>query len=427
MTLQVTDASESDVSPRTSPTRPATLRPMKVGVVGLYTNQNVGDYLLVECTKFLLKRISPDITLRSIDVDPREATTYRGRRKLNLKIFEALRRNKNKAHAVLRSQYLRYWYDYFTWWVKVNWHYRREIQGLDCLIVAGGGFIKFRTQGLNYLDEQILKIAHKKKIPVMFNAVGVEGYDPGDVRCRRLKAALNLGEVRAITTRDDLETLRKGYIETSAISSGVVGDPVLWLRDMLAEEKPESLPTGRIGINLVNPNNYTAYGGSASALRVENFFKNLIQELTIADADFYLFTNGMAVDYKFGSRLLAKMNVPKDRLIRRPADSSELIETVCGFDIILAARMHAGIVAYALDVPMIGLIWSEKIEFFSQQIGERDRYYDETELDAAEIAGRLVRNEETPPDESIRSDLKASTIAALAEFIDSVARESSPA
>ncbi|MBH0116139.1 polysaccharide pyruvyl transferase family protein [Salinibacterium sp. NG253] len=388
----------------------------RVGVVGLFSNENIGDYLLVESAKFLLKKHSPDISLQDVDVDPRDPLIFQGRRRINLYLHVLLLRNRKMVFSIIRLRTFQYFYEYFMWWLKVNWYYKEVMQSLDGLVIAGGGFIKFKTQGLNYLDEQIIKIAEKRNIPVMFNAVGVEGYDPNDIRSRRLKRALNSDVVRVITTRDDLTTLRNSYITNKSIISDLVGDPVFWLQDAFSIEKRSDAVN--VGINLINPDNYKEYGGEADSFKIANFYKNLIQELNIQGVDFYLFSNGMEVDQRFGEQLVAAMNLPQNRLIRRPESSVEFLATMTDFKVILAARMHAGIVAYALDIPKVGLIWSEKIDFLAHLLGERDAYFNEEELDYRTIVQLLIKSESLKIDTTTRDTLKQKTFSHIGSFLD---------
>ena len=395
-----------------------------VGVVGLTTNANVGDYLLVESAKFLLRSHDPDTVLVDIDVDPRGAGVFVGKRKLNFRAADLLKRAERPILAVFRGKrslyYLNYWYTR----IKLGWYFEQRVKNLDAVVFAGGGFIKFKTQGLNYLDELILQAAHKRGIPVMMNAVGVEGYSETDFRCQQLKKALNLDNVKVITTRDDIDTLNNHYITNPRTVTDRVGDPVFWLNEMemvdVHRRKPLN-PTGnRIGINLINPKNFSDYGGRVSPASIVNFYRNLIAELQRLDADFTLFSNGMEVDERFGDSLVKSMNLRADQILNRPATSAEFVNAVADFDIILSARMHAGITAYAIDVPVVGLIWGEKLQFLTSITGLRDRYFDESELDARKIAALLVSNELPEPDVARRADLRESTRHYLTGFLDKI-------
>lgn len=390
-----------------------------VGVVGLTTNENVGDYLLVESAKFLLRSHDPDTLLVDIDVDPRSEEIRSGRQRITHRVSSIMRTLRRPVLTVFRGPRFAYWYDSTTWRIRLSRHLEGKIKGLDALVFAGGGFIKFKTQGLNYLTELIIAIAQKNGVPVMMNAVGVEGYSDEDVRCQKLKAALNSGVVKMITTRDDIETLNTRYIAREGIVTERVGDPVFWLSEMNILDAPRTrVGRSRIGINLINPNNFTTYGGVTSRASIVNFYSSLIAELQARDADFYLFSNGMKVDQRFGEDLLRRMNLREDRLLRRPTNSVGFVRLVSDFDIILSARMHAGITAYALDVPVVGLIWGEKLQFFTRITGLRDRYFREDELDVKQIASLLIDNNLPQPDRALRSELRERTRACLSEFID---------
>ncbi|WP_293696163.1 polysaccharide pyruvyl transferase family protein [uncultured Agrococcus sp.] len=398
----------------------------RIGVVGLTSNENVGDYLLVEASKYLLRTHDPDTVLVDIDVDPRKESIRPNRRRLNFRMAAIMKAFERPILSVLRSSRIAYFYNSMYWRTKLGWYFKKRVRNLDAIVFAGGGFIKFKTQGLNYLDELILKAAHRQNIPVMMNAVGVEGYSDTDIRCQRLKKVLNYGNVKVITTRDDVDTLRDHYITNPNTVTERVGDPVFWLREMeIVDENVAKEParTGnRIGINLINPNNFSVYGGTLSRASVVNFYRNLIAELQRQDADFTLFSNGMKVDQTFGRALVASMNLRSEQLASRPKNSDEFVNLVAGFDIILSARMHAGITAYALDVPVVGLIWGEKLQFLTKITGLRDRYFDEHELDFKKIAGLLVNNDLPDPDLERRTELRNRTQRQLSNFVDEVLR-----
>ena len=400
-----------------------------IGVVGLLTNENVGDYLLVEASKHLLRAHDPDTMLVDIDVDPKNESVRSGMRRLNFRVAAIMKAFERPVLSLVRSPRLAYLYQYAYWRTKLGWYFDERIRDLDAIVFTGGGFIKYKTQGLNYIDELILTTARRRGIPVMMNAVGVEGYSETDIRCQRLKRALNFDNVKVITTRDDIDTLDNRYITNPDTITERVGDPVFWLGDMeIVERSPgdrADRPGNRIGINLINPQNFSAYGGDISPDAVINFYRNLIAELQRLDADFFLFSNGMTVDQTFGRSLVATMNLRSDQLAHRPTTSAEFVNLVAGFDIILSGRMHAGITAYAIDVPVVGLIWGEKLQFLTEITGLRDRYFTEHELDFTKIARMLVSNDLPQPDLQRRTELRERTRRRLAAFVESVPRRKS--
>jgi polysaccharide pyruvyl transferase WcaK-like protein len=391
---------------------------IRIGVLGLSSNNNIGDYLLVESTRRLLEMHAPGPEYIDIDIDPMPKSAYPGVRRLNLKIFNRLRRYEARVLKLIPGQRARYLYQYFYWYVKLHWHLKAQIRGVDALVFSGGGFIKFQTQGLNYLDEQVIKLAQHFNIPVMMSAVGVEHFDEDDVRCRRLKKALNRPVVKTITTRDDLETLQNNYITSNHVTVDGVADPVLLLGSMLP---PRPKTSDRlIGINLVNPDNFVAYGGNLPSSKVFDFYVGMLTELRAQGQDFRLFTNGMKVDFEFGRAIMEFMGLDASAILPRPETSAQFIADLQKFDIILAARMHAGITATALGIPVAGLIWSHKIELFATVAGIRTSYYAENEMDPMAIATVLAKRSVVAPNDKQIKALGQKTIDYLNSFIASV-------
>ena len=150
----------------------------------------------------------------------------------------------------------------------------------------------------------------------------------------------------------------------------------------------------------------------------------MIEELQLRGLDFVLFTNGMKVDHKFGRLLVRRMNLSPDQLLRRPLSSPELLQMTKQFRVILSSRMHAGIVAHALDVPKVGLIWADKIDFFSSIVGERDTYFDENELDHVKIVDLLEEAREQSEETQQRTEtLRLACSQYLGDFLRSVKSE----
>lgn len=200
----------------------------KVAVIGLYAIKNAGDNILCEATQYLIKQKNPEVQIVEVDVNPR-IKSYKGLELIPFWISKVLIRVSGSIFKYENSSRFRYYYEYFMWWLKINHKFKTQLKDVDAIVFAGGGFLKFRTQGLNYYVEQIMKIARKNNIPVMMNGVGIEGYSETDIRCQRLKKAINQDCFKVITTRDDIDTLKNNYIVNPNIKIAHVGDPALWV------------------------------------------------------------------------------------------------------------------------------------------------------------------------------------------------------
>ena len=389
----------------------------KVAVIGLYAIKNAGDNILCEATQYLIKQKNPEVQIVEVDVNPR-VKSYKGLELIPFWISKVLIRVSGSIFKYENSSRFRYYYEYFMWWLKINHKFKTQLKDVDAIVFAGGGFLKFRTQGLNYYVEQIMKIARKNNIPVMMNGVGIEGYSETDIRCQRLKKAINQDCFKVITTRDDIDTLKNNYIVNPNIKIAHVGDPALWVPECYNMKRNEN-PSNVVGINVIRGRVYQAYGNTLSEFELLNFYKKLVQGVEERGWDWVLFSNGMAADQKFGAMLLRALGCSDRRKILPTANNSvEFLEQIRSFKLVFGARLHACITSYALDVPVVGLIWSEKLRIFADVIGKKDSFFEENELNIDNILDAIEREMNSNYDKTIRDDLRTRTKNYLEMFMD---------
>lgn len=389
----------------------------KVAVIGLYAIKNAGDNILCEATQYLIKQKNPEVQIVEVDVNPR-IKSYKGLELIPFWISKVLIRVSGSIFKYENSSRFRYYYEYFMWWLKINHKFKTQLKDVDAIVFAGGGFLKFRTQGLNYYVEQIMKIARKNNIPVMMNGVGIEGYSETDIRCQRLKKAINQDCFKVITTRDDIDTLKNNYIVNPNIKIAHVGDPALWVPECYNMRRNEN-PSNVVGINVIRGRVYQAYGNTLSEFELLNFYKKLVQGVEERGWDWVLFSNGMAADQKFGAMLLRALGCSDRRKILPTANNSvEFLEQIRSFKLVFGARLHACITSYALDVPVVGLIWSEKLRIFADVIGKKDSFFEENELNIDNILDAMEREMNANYDKTIRDDLRTRTKNYLEMFMD---------
>ena len=389
----------------------------KVAVIGLYAIKNAGDNILCEATQYLIKQKNPEVQIVEVDVNPR-IKSYKGLELIPFWISKVLIRVSGSIFKYENSSRFRYYYEYFMWWLKINHKFKTQLKDVDAIVFAGGGFLKFRTQGLNYYVEQIMKIARKNNIPVMMNGVGIEGYSETDIRCQRLKKAINQDCFKVITTRDDIDTLKNNYIVNPNIKIAHVGDPALWVPECYNMKRNEN-PSNVVGINVIRGRVYQAYGNTLSEFELLNFYKKLVQGVEERGWDWVLFSNGMAADQKFGAMLLRALGCSDRRKILPTANNSvEFLEQIRSFKLVFGARLHACITSYALDVPVVGLIWSEKLRIFADVIGKKVSFFEENELNIDNILDAMEREMNANYDKTIRDDLRTRTKNYLEMFMD---------
>ena len=124
----------------------------------------------------------------------------------------------------------------------------------------------------------------------------------------------------------------------------------------------------------------------------------------------------MKADNVFGKRLLQSLGIDETALAV-PTTPVSFAEHVQSYDCVIGARLHACIVSYAMDVPVVGLIWNDKTKFFAEITDRLQFYFDEAHLDANAIADAVEHCMETPYDINIRDQLRQKTLHYLSLFV----------
>lgn len=357
----------------------------------------------------------PDVKIVEVDVNPR-AGSFGGIRKISFAISKIMVKLSTYLFSYEHASWFRYGYEYVMWWIKVNHIFKNQLKGVEAIVFAGGGFLKFRTQGLNYYVEQIIKIAAKNNIPVMMNGVGIEGYDEKDIRCQHMKRMINHECVKVITTRDDIDILQNDYITNPNIKTSRVGDPALWIPECY--EVREQKKTDVIGINIIRGKVYQAYGNTLSEMELLNFYKKLIQGVEERGWEWVLFSNGMKADMMFGKKLLKCLKCSDSHKLLPPSkNTGEFLKLLQSFKCVFGARLHACISAYALDVPVVGLIWSEKLQIFSEVIGKSQNFFQENHLKVETVLDAIENSFTEAYDDEIRQTLRGLTEQYVEDFL----------
>lgn len=392
----------------------------KIGLVGLYSIDNMGDRVICETTGFLVDAHKIKFDIQEIDAVPRDPSFYGGINKAKLFISAFLTRVFfPKLFSIVQNSKTRYFLERFAWRLRLQWHYKQVLSDCDAVVFAGGGVLKYKNQGLNYLVEQVVEICEQKNIPVMFSGVGIEGFDLDDYRCEKLKSALSSKCIKSITTRDFIEILDNQYTPDSSIHTAMVGDPAFWIPECYGVIKKQN-KTSKIGINVIRGDIYQNYGNNLTPQELKLIYVKLLSMLDDKGADWILFSNGMKSDHEFGLSILKEMGKSSKLIMSAPQSAEKMVALISNFDVIFGARMHACITAYSLDIPVVGLIWNEKLARFSQLTHQRSMFFTENEIDIDDICLKLLDLENFQYDVSVRDDLKRKTKVEIDNFLNSL-------
>src|SRR5699024_7167044 len=300
---------------------------------------------------------------------------------------------------------------------------REAISKSDLIIFGGAPLFNYAYQNFYRRTIVTLELAQEYDVPVIFSSIGVEKFDATNKKSQALKKALELPVVKQITTRDDIESLRK-YAEGTDVPVSHVADPAV-LADIVYRKKPEPpaapKPAPSIPVRAKRKlkrivKSVIAKGGPATGTstapaakkpaakappaepkapriglvvtRTGIFADNRIGFTEDAHRKWWLetiasryakgndcrpFTTGHFSDEVFLDSLVRDSGVPAKKAAVTVNSPDELIRELRGCKGVIAYGLHASITSFALGVPSIGLSWNFKVPYFYESVGYGDR------------------------------------------------------
>ena len=266
--------------------------------------------------------------------------------------------------------------------------YIDKIKNADMIIFAGGGLIKYNYLYTYSAIDFITRYAEKYNKPVYFNSVGVEGYDSSNYKCRILKNAINRNNIKMISTRDDLETLKK-YIDNENIILRRVADPAVYSSMVYNISKKKNSDV--IGLCVCRDNLFIDSGINYTRNDLMKLWKEIIRVLDSKGIKWKIYTNGSIADNEFAYKLLSELGIEENsQKFELPKDDKQLIEIISGFKGVIATRLHSCIISFSLNVPVVGLVWNNKLKHFGNAIGYSERFIECKNFIAEDIVEKLL-------------------------------------
>ncbi|MDD6709380.1 MAG: polysaccharide pyruvyl transferase family protein [Ruminococcus sp.] len=304
--------------------------------------------------------------------------------------------------------------------------YLKKLRGMniDGIIFVCGSF-KYATQDLYRNYSSIVWAAKVLNIPVMYDAMNIQKFDPRNVKCKILKKYANFQNVKVISSRDGylgVERLKKDYIYNRNIKLLSVGDPALWIPECYSLSKKKS---DIVGINVIRKDIFLDYGYNVSCNSVIQLYVQLLKILDKNKIPYKLFTNGLHEDFETALEVLKEYNKKSkkfldDSIVIVPNNDRNNIEIISNFKSIIGARLHACICAYALDIPISGFIWDEKLKSFAICNGLESYFVDIENLNPEKIINNLCTAQNKGYNEQLRNEWKLKTLESIKNFVDEI-------
>ncbi|WP_417493212.1 polysaccharide pyruvyl transferase family protein [Maricaulis sp.] len=256
----------------------------------------------------------------------------------------------------------------------------RVLPSASALVVGGGQLLSdvhmnfpVKLAALGARSEQL-------EIPMVIHGVGVaQTWHP---RAAALFGTL-LGnrKLASVCVRDEasrenlLRHAGEQFAPRGRLDIRVAPDPAFLARDAFDLHAPAAT-TGRIGLGVTHPSALQAHGDepAPSAQTVISNLAALASNLVATGFRPVLFTNGAFEDEAFLSMLRASGALAGlgsgFEVAARASTPADLAGLLAGFDGVIAHRLHANILSFALGGVPVGLAWDAKMRGFFDIIGE---------------------------------------------------------
>lgn len=395
---------------------------MRVAIIGELHGMNLGEPLLFDCIEFLLKEMDETMEICRLDFFGREKKTNCISQKrgvpflyIGVKILRKISEMIGVTPIMLRELEWKLGYDRSR--IRKYLEEKLTMARPDGIIVSGAGSLKYDVR-LNFAPyySLLIETAEKLGLPVYINGIGVESkFDPKDRRCKMFVKCLNKNAVKMITTRDQIEELRK-YISNRRIECWKVADAGCWAAETFGISKKNDSEC--IGIGAITPIRFKEFGRSTYK-KYEELLMNIIHLLDQKGIQWRIFNNGDACDIAFANELCRKLGKPVNEYVRTPKEPRELVEIISSFKSIITSRLHSCIVAYSLNIPFVAIAWNNKLKLWANEIGIADRIMEDN-LNEQEIVSMMEHALLEGYHMQHRAEYRQSAKTALQKYIQSM-------
>lgn len=345
---------------------------MNVVVVGDTMSINYGDPILTGCTKYLVEKECLNMGIESsssvFGILERGFQKSRGRidSKLQLLWIPPIIRKRLQE---FRNDIRFLWGWYRNGKKKYNERLKRDIKKETQLIVFAGGAMFSGSIQYALAIKEIVDYAKKNHIKVAFCSIGVERSINWKTKYY-IRKALKNDNIVAFSTRDHVDELPKlmdnpsFYLQTP--DSGLFASEAYGI---------SGNSKGIIGVGVIS---YKAYLSIArddkrvKALTEDGlflFWAEIIKRLDYFGLKWKLFTNGGTADYNECLKFIDYLGLDRDKVMCPQPDSPrKLIEQISQFSVIIGHRLHSLIIGSSFCIPIVPVVWSDKIVSFAEMI-----------------------------------------------------------
>ncbi len=386
----------------------------RIVIFGLPYSPNTGDGVIAECLSTGLRAAHPGVTVSCIDISGRTefgAVTVRNR-SLVLAILKALPRPLAQS---LVSYKLGRMLDQF----EPAW--KDALRGADLAVIGGGQILSDADLNFCLKLARVARLLQEEGCPAVIHAAGVaRNWSP---RGQALFRALLDCDLRAVGLRDGPSIAAwQDQIGGGGPRPHPTRDPALIAAEVYGVP-PQG--NGRIGLCVTDPHILTYHAeGRKSAVSGKDVFADIALALVASGYRVTLFCNGAAEDR---SALVAIQTKPaiasamaqgQIAVEEPPSTPTELATIIGQLSAVVAHRLHACILGYAFQRPIVGLGWDRKLESFFQSVGLDNAFLPASDLSPQNVVQRLEAAQAAGIDPARHAAVLAETRVAINGIFD---------
>lgn len=341
---------------------------MKVALFNVKYSPNLGDGAIAECLEHALGRRSGWVAW-SIDLAGRTSWGLDGGGRTRAFKLATLQRMPGWLRDVVVGVLLE---------LEVRRRLKRQWRNLlkDADVAVFGGGQLFQDGDLNFPIKvaRAADVCRQFKIATAVFAVGATPLRSAMGR-RLFDHLLRSPNVRHVAARDEASC---ALLREFGCEVHLSRDPGLLAAEVWPVPARQAGGPTRVGLGLTHPAVLAHHGTKKADVSKDalSLYLTMTKGLCAAGYDVVCFSNGAAEDELLLAELGSRLHGQERRGSRggvRFADRcrtpEELARLIAGFDVVLAHRLHAAILAYAYRVPCVGLRWDDKLDRFYCSVG----------------------------------------------------------
>lgn len=395
---------------------------MKLIVCGETYSSNLGDPIIAASLAEVIRRADPGCEVEFLDMSGRTSLATnrpsssaeanllrRGNRALRRR-SPGWRRLTNAAHWRLRGR------------MPLERTCADRFVSATAVVIGGGQLLMDNDLDFPLKIQALVAAAERADLPVALHACGVGTRWSGYGR-RLVAGALARPGLVSLTVRDaeSRATLLECFPHR-AVEPDLCLDPALWASEAYGMARDRT--AGSVGLAIMDPQfmrPHLAGAGRAGDEAWIGFWREVVSGLLEGGWRVELFTNGAPEDEAFADRVAAGPVGKKVTRIPRPVRPEDLVAAISRQSALVCARLHAGIIAYSLEVPTAAVLWDAKVRSFARETGREAFCFDpDGGLDAAALVRMLERAADEGIDPGKRAAVRQSCLDATRLMLERI-------